>query len=190
MKKVWRKTILNKKGFTLVELIVAIAIIAILSSVVMPSMSSVNNRQLQEQYRQACISVLDNAEIITEAINGGSKKVSGFQVVKTDGTIDYNGEFKNCLKLENFNGADYDIICFNVTSANNGSTGTLPASYSFFTKDIVAVYICNNAYKDKYYPCGAIYFKKDSAGMIAMLKYDYVDGTPISMKSPFKNPYN
>ena len=188
-RKIFKKAILrNNKGFTLVELLLTIAVMAILSSIVLPSMSSANNRQLAEQYKQSCISVLDTTEIIFDAVNKGSRKVSGFTIIKNDGSVDYN-ELKRCLKLENFNGSDYDIVCFDVTAQNNGSTGTCPISLSNYSKDFVAVYICSNSVKDQFYPAGAIYYKKTSRSLSAQIKYDYVVGGTVDMRSTFSNPF-
>ena len=184
-----RAKILNKKGFTLVELIVTIAVIAILSSIILPTMSSTNNKQLQEQQKQACISVLNSAETVISAVNKGAKVVSGFQIIKSDGSFDF-GEMKSCLRLENFNGADYDIICFDTKAKNNGSNGVLPSSYNTYTKDIVAVYITSNNFKDNFTAVGAIYFKKGTRRMEATVKYDYVIGSTIIVSRNFSNPYN
>ena len=183
-----RAKTLNKRGFTLVELIVTIAVIAILSSIILPTMSSSNNRQLQERYKQSCISVLNSADSILAAVNKGAKVVSGFQIIKSDGSFDYN-ELKSCLKLENVNAADYDIACFDVDAKNNGSTGTLPSSYSNYAKDLVVIYIQGNNFKDNYTAVGGIYFQKAKRRPEARIKYDYVLGTTITISRNFSNPY-
>ena len=189
MRNVFRRTRkLNKKGFTLVELIVAIAVIAILSSIVLPTMSSSNNRQLQEQYKQSCISVLNSAETILAAVNKGAKVVSGFRLIKTDGSLDY-GELRSCLKLENFNGSDYDIYCYDNAAKNNGSTGTLPTSFNNYAKDLVIIYVQSNNFKDNYTAVGGIYFQKTKRRPEAKIKYDYVLGSTISISKNFSNPY-
>lgn len=96
---------LNKKGFTIVELVIVIAVIAILAAVLIPTYSSVvekankSNALQNAKHAYAALLVLKDGDIASDG------KVDAYIVVYKDGKAEYyyqvkNGEFTECKDSE------------------------------------------------------------------------------------------
>lgn len=84
---------MNKKGFTIVELVIVIAVIAILAAVLIPTFSGIvekanNSAALQEAtnaYKEAfALAIADDGVINTDDNAGGENVVNGFTFTWTD----------------------------------------------------------------------------------------------------------
>lgn len=83
----------NKKGFTIVELVIVIAVIAILAAVLIPTFSSVTKSAKQSAALQQAKSGLDSVIALTGGVlpDGTLFSVSDNE----DGKVSYNFEYKN-----------------------------------------------------------------------------------------------
>ena len=83
----------NKKGFTIVELVIVIAVIAILAAVLIPTFSSVTKTAKQSAALQQAKSGLDSVIALTGGVlpDGTLFSVTDSE----DGKVSYNFEYKN-----------------------------------------------------------------------------------------------
>ena len=97
----------NKKGFTIVELVVVIAVIAILAAVLIPTFSSITNSARESAAMQEAKSGMDSVLALTQ---GTMPEDSAFVVAESndDTTNDYTFVFhgnklQNAAALDNYN---------------------------------------------------------------------------------------
>ena len=97
----------NKKGFTIVELVVVIAVIAILAAVLIPTFSSITNSARESAAMQEAKSGMDSVLALTQ---GTMPEDSAFVVAESnnDATNDYTFVFhgnklQNAAALDNYN---------------------------------------------------------------------------------------
>ena len=97
----------NKKGFTIVELVVVIAVIAILAAVLIPTFSSITNSARESAAMQEAKSGMDSVLALTQ---GTMPEDSAFVVAESndDATNDYTFVFhgnklQNAAALNNYN---------------------------------------------------------------------------------------
>ena len=81
----------KKKGFTIVELVIVIAVIAILAAVLIPTFSNVTKQAKQT----AALQKAKNASTAVITVNGGDIAEGTKFLVCEDGAIKYVFEFKN-----------------------------------------------------------------------------------------------
>jgi len=74
---------LNKKGFTIVELVIVIAVIAILSAVLIPTFSNVIKTANESSAMQACSAAY--TEALAEAYKGGTIKAEATEYTTSGG---------------------------------------------------------------------------------------------------------
>ena len=96
----------NKKGFTIVELVIVIAVIGILAAVLIPTFSgiieSANNSSRDQEARNALTTYLSNAtaEELGAGINGHIL-IDGYYYTVTNGNIDLSTETKTAPATPN-----------------------------------------------------------------------------------------
>ena len=88
---------LNKKGFTIVELVIVIAVIAILAAVLIPTFSSVISNANKSSAMQACTAAY--TEALAKAYENGT--IDATEVVTVDGGWTFtftgsNGSVSGC----------------------------------------------------------------------------------------------
>lgn len=175
----------SKKGFTLVELIVVIAIMAIFAGVLTPTLTAQNRKADQDQYKQYVVSVMETAEDICSAYNKGAKRISGYDIVNTSGEIQWSS-IEGLLNTENVNSYKFNVIA---CTTNRKPTGLNEANDSltnaYTSKDTVVVYFKTNN-KGEYFAAGCWYFEKSNKK--AKYKYDYIKDAFISGSVSFSNP--
>lgn len=102
------KLLRNRLAFTLVELIVTIAIMAIIAAVAVPTFASVSKGRQTADYKADLTDVLWQASIITDAFNasvaaGNPAWVGGYRVDTPQG-------MQECLRAENNYGHLYEVV--------------------------------------------------------------------------------
>lgn len=80
-----REKLRNRKGFTLIEIIVVIVILAVLMAVAVPSVMSYINEGNKAKYEAVARSVLTNSQTeVAKAVADGGIKTTATTVSKTD----------------------------------------------------------------------------------------------------------
>lgn len=161
-------------GFTLIELIVVMALLAIASSIAVPIIISNTNEKKKETYRQACISVFENATSIADAYSKGAKTIGGVSIDPDKGTGGIKG-VKTLLDTENTMDFRFDIVV--------KSTATNPSVN--YSKDTIVVYFIYSPDKTKAIAVGCWYMLKGNT--TPQFKYDYAEG-PIAIGDTFTAP--
>lgn len=133
------KSLKNKKGFTIVELVIVIAVIAILAAVLIPTFSNIVGRaneaaaqaDAKNLWTQYCVDVTEN--------NGSYAKFNGYIEVKVSNTDYYfaikDGQLNTALKQAKTDGTNSSPVnaskypgLYTTTSDSNGGatdgTGT------------------------------------------------------------------
>ena len=84
----------NKKGFTIVELVIVIAVIAILSAVLIPTFAGITEKANESARDQEAKNAYTNYLIACDAqpVDGNSIKVGDYYYPIVDGQIDLDGE--------------------------------------------------------------------------------------------------
>ncbi len=180
--KVLRK---NKKGFTLIEIIVVIAVMAILAGVVYPVMTAQNKKADRDQYKQYFTGVMETADEICKAYNNGAKKISGYDIVNTKNEVQWTS-VQNLLNTENVNNYKFNVTICTKDIRSMGLTEEKDTLSSPYTgKDTVIIYFKNNS-KGEYFAVGCWYFEQNNKK--AKYKYDYINDSFISGSEKFYTP--
>lgn len=125
-----REKLRNKKGFTLIEIIVVIVILAVLMAVAVPSVMSYMNEGNKAKYESVARSVLITAQTeYAKAIADGSDTATAVDEPKA------KGEVVKALKTENKFG---DNVVVDV-NADKIELTTGNASHDLDSKDIKAI---------------------------------------------------
>lgn len=128
---------MNKKGFTLIEMLVVIAIIAVLVSIIVPTVSSSTDKakaatdaaNLRTIAAEAAIDYMDN-DTLDQTYTAASKYLDGGSLEIYKNT---NGDIEAVIKSgENFYGVDYfAFVAENgKTSVTEGSTTSTAPTYT------------------------------------------------------------
>lgn len=168
----------------MVELVVTIAVMAVLTAIIVPSMGAISANREKEKYKQYCLSILESADAIAEAYNKGAKSVAGYNIVSANNEINWVG-VRQCLETDN----TYNYQC-NVTIFRSGSPlgltedgNTVTTAYA--QKDTIVVHF-GFTLDNRMYASGCWYFEKNND--TAKYKYDYLLGTFISATDTFESP--
>lgn len=175
----------SKKGFTLIELVVVIAVMAILAGVITPVLTAQNRKADRDQYKQYVVSVMETADDICSAYNKGAKRISGYDIVDSKNEIQWVS-IQELLNTENVNNYKFNVaICTATLNTLGLSEGKDTLTSPYTSKDTVIVYFKTNG-KGEYFAVGCWYFEKNNKQ--AKYKYDYVQDTFISGNENFHNP--
>lgn len=89
----WINRLKNKKGFTLIELIVVLAVLGIIALIAIPKFLGVQETARQDA-DAATLESIEKAAILWSSINNtyGSISVSDLQTAKLLGTVDWQSE--------------------------------------------------------------------------------------------------
>lgn len=175
----------NKKGFSLVELVVVMAIMAILTAVAVPMLTSSANSKTKDKYKQYCVSILDSASYITDAFNKGVSSTAGYTIAQTNGQPDWNG-IAQCLNSDNPYNYKFKVTCethYTVSEFNRLSGSSNPRGDDHKDMDTVVVCFVYNDLERSITPVGAWYIKK--AVTQPAYKYDYIKGQGIENTEKF-----
>lgn len=102
-----RKLFKSKLGFTLVELLVVIAMMAALAAIAVPSIASMQTKDDEDFWASSCKTVYNNAYTVVKAYNealaeGRVAKIAGYNIESPVG-------MQQCLRTENNHASDYEI---------------------------------------------------------------------------------
>ena len=95
------KRFFNKLGFTLTEMICAIALMGIIAGISIPIIGASKKSRAQKEYRNSVNYVLGEARAVCDAINDGSRTLSGRVVANPTGTDKNREEIQEYLNLIN-----------------------------------------------------------------------------------------
>ncbi len=123
-------TLRNNRGFTLIELIVVIAIMAIAMTIAVPSLTSITNRQNENRYKQNCLAAAEVVEPLINMVNSGYVT---YQFEKTTYQLKVLSSFNSLTTAVNYNAA-FNIVVTGASSYPGTST---------YAKDTVIIYVVN-----------------------------------------------
>ena len=109
------KKLNNKKGFTIVELVIVIAVIGILAGVLIPTFSGIQQSAKESAAFQECKNVLSSVL----ALNGGAIPAKTLFSVNSDkdaSTIEYNFIYENQKLGNNTEDVTSNIVALNLSS--------------------------------------------------------------------------
>ena len=112
------KKLNNKKGFTIVELVIVIAVIGILAGVLIPTFSGIQQSAKESAAFQECKNVLSSVL----ALNGGAIPAKTLFSVNSDkdaSTIEYNFIYENQKLGNNTEDVTSNIAALNLSSDEN-----------------------------------------------------------------------
>lgn len=181
-----RRLFKNKRGFTLVELIVVIAIMAVLTAIITPILTKSNDSSTKDKYKQYCLSIMESADSICDAYNKGAKKVAGFDIVNSKGEIAWSA-IRDCLSTDNIYNYQYNVAVAYPSGCPTGlSEGGATITNAYTQKDTIVVYFKTKNVTGELYAVGCWYFEANKTE--AKYKYDYVSNAIIDKNKTFYNP--
>ena len=95
------KRFFNKLGFTLTEMICAIALMGIIAGISIPIIGASKKSRTQKEYRNSVNYVLGEARAVCDAINDGSRSLSGTVVASPTGSDENRENIQNYLNRIN-----------------------------------------------------------------------------------------
>lgn len=106
---------MNKKGFTLIEMLVVIAIIAVLVAIVIPTVTSATEKAKEAADAANIRAAI--AEVTTQALSGETVTPKTVTLTQT-GNFDKNADLKDIggIALSNFNGKSSVTIGWDATN--------------------------------------------------------------------------
>lgn len=163
-------------GFTIIELLVVMVILAIASSIAVPMIINNTNDKKKETYRQSCISVFEEATNIAETYNKGpaAYNISGVCIDPSKAEGGIKG-VETLLNSENIMSYKFEVDV--VSSATN-------PNYSY-SKDTVVVYFAYSTDKTQALAVGCWYMV--NGNKTPQYKYDYSEGY-IAVSTAFTAP--
>lgn len=168
----------------MVELVVTIAVMAVLTAIIVPSMGAISENREKEKYKQYCLSILESADAIAEAYNNGAKSVAGYNIVSNNNEINWVG-VRQCLETDNTYNYQCNVTVFRIGSPLGLTESGNTITTAFAQKDTVVVHFCFTDDK-RMYASGCWYFEKNNN--TAKYKYDYLLGAFISATDTFESP--
>lgn len=133
------KRFFNKLGFTLTELICAVALMGIVAGIAVPVIGASRKSRDQREYKNSCLYVLGEAQAVCDAINNGARSLSGVVVASPTGPEANMGsiqtyldrinsmshQFKisvkkikdDCMKVQGSENSFVEVVIKNVNSA-------------------------------------------------------------------------
>ncbi len=90
---------MNKKGFTLVELLAVIVVLAIILAIAVPGISGIIKKSTMS-------SMKSDTKLVLKSIDLKKLEIGDFN------PMDYNSDLKGLLTALNLNGANYESIVF------------------------------------------------------------------------------
>ncbi len=108
-----------KKGFTLLELIIAMAILAVISVIVLSTLQSFNNNQALDKDTQAVVAYLDEAKNKTIASKNAAQY--GVRMASSSVTL-FKGSSYNAADTENQTYTFNSVILINTLSLQGGGS--------------------------------------------------------------------
>lgn len=95
------KRLKNKLGFTLTEMICAFALVGIIAGISVPIIGASKKSKAQKEYKQACEYILTEVGAVCDAINAGSRTLSGTVVAAPSGSMDNRENVQNYVNRIN-----------------------------------------------------------------------------------------
>ena len=146
-----RKRFKNPLAFTLVELVVVIALLAILASAITPSLRKLQTNKTDQQLQECFKNVQKQAGLIKTTYNNAMKngevpRIAGYNLTTAKG-------IQECLRSSNNDSATYDIEVTTISDTPDPNLynyiDTIVVCVQFYTKTNTTTPICN----DKGVPC-------------------------------------
>ena len=177
------KKLNNKKGFTIVELVIVIAVIGILAGVLIPTFSGIQQSAKESAAFQECKNVLSSVL----ALNGGAIPAKTLFSVNSDkdaSTIEYNFIYEN-QKLGN----NTEVKESNKAALNLSSTEGQKEYKIYVSATAVDAFLQDGVLKPNDYPAGSSPTKYESGALdsnaISMIKT--VLGVDLASNTTYSN---
>jgi type IV pilus assembly protein PilA len=159
-----RKRLKNKNGFTLVELLVVLVILAILAAVIIPSLTGYISRAREKsiiQNARRCLlaaqtefsDMYGSNQPWLEQANNSDTAIFGFQTTEEAKTIMKNAEVSDCSSLTVFCDApltDQSPASYKITSLLYSEGDFMNAKYAFFNGTSWTILTADNLPSDIY----------------------------------------
>jgi len=181
----------NKKGFTLIELVCVIALMAVMVAIAVPVIGNSQQARAEKTYKESVVYACDQAQSVCDAINDGVRSMSGCVICASGSSEMRNNSTQIEQLLAGINSMDYKFSIM-VVSASEKETAILQIK-SFYS-DTVILQIANVDEN----PPSASYDKKGNksivnarsvtnayyfeAGKGWVYKYDYTKGSGSLIK--------
>lgn len=160
----------TRKGFTLVELVIVIAVIAVLSAILIPTFGSIIENAMKAQAFDACKQMYNDYR--EDMLKQNIKVRSGIVLEKGEyAYVGMNGELKELTKLGESN-VEFDDICLLSGVIAYDGFGEIPAVYVMPTSEAVRVYSLQISETEQYifYVSDKAYDSKSANGVVGCLE--------------------
>ena len=161
MKKIARFFLKIKKGFTLVEIVVVLGLMAIAMAIAVPNLSGITTRAQMDTYRSYCLQAKEDMKTYYNLLNGGQTDYpitgANYQITVVDLTTP-----DGLMQAMNYTNAQskfqYYIVGFSAGDAKTDPSAVLRKAKLEANKDVIVPVFYHDESKDTYQIYGVWFY--------------------------------